>query len=317
MTAQEKAVVREKRARRITILDAMVVIATTACAQVMQLNRKKIARVAAFSTLGIVAIVVCYLVLLCHPGVLFSHSFTRGGVTLFSDEPIPSEPAGRILEEVVRRLSSSSLGAPGRINDLRVYICNRRWRFVLFANAKYKVGGLAYPPLSDNIFLREVRFHSNRLVGNSGQEATGARTVSYYIAHEIMHTLVARELGIVKHWLLPAWKNEGYADLVAKGGDFDFERAREQLRSGDRELDPKRSGLYLRYHLLVAYLLDHKGISADELLNRDFDQAQLEAEILAPEKTLDYHRDFERETAPSSPISPPTTAATGRPNKAP
>jgi hypothetical protein len=118
-------------------------------------------------------------------------------------------------------------------------------------------------------------------VGHSGQEAPGARTLSYFIAHEIMHTLVARELGILKHWRLPAWKNEGYADLVAKGGDFDYERAREQLRRHDRELDPKHSGLYLRYHLLVAYLLDHKGITVHELLNRDFDPAQLEAEILA------------------------------------
>lgn len=39
----------------------------------------------------------------------------------------------------------------------------------------------------------------------------------------------------------------------------------------------------LRYHLLVAYLVDYKGISVHELLNRDFDQAQLEAEILASE----------------------------------
>ena len=89
----------------------------------------------------------------------------------------------------------------------------------------------------------------------------GERTLSYYIGHEITHVLLARELGALKQWQLPAWKNEGYADLVAKGGEFDYERAREQLRRGDRELDPKRSGLYLRYHLLVAYLLERKGLS--------------------------------------------------------
>lgn len=111
----------------------------------------------------------------------------------------------------------------------------------------------------------------------------GRITLSYYIAHEIMHILVARELGILKQWQLPAWKNEGYADVVAKGGDFDYGRAREQLKRGDRELDPKRSGLYLHYHLLVAYLLDHKGVSISDLLNREFDPAQLEAEILASE----------------------------------
>jgi hypothetical protein len=69
--------------------------------------------------------------------------------------------------------------------------------------------------------------------------------------------------------------------MVANGGDFDYERAREQLRRGDPELDPKRSGLYLRYHLLVAYLLEGKGISVVEMLRREFAPAQLEAEILA------------------------------------
>ncbi len=95
---------------------------------------------------------------------------------------------------------------------------------MLFANSRSNAGGLAYPPLSDNIFLRAVHFPSNRLVGPSGREVPGARTLGYFITNEIVHTLVARELGIVKYWQLPEWKNEGYADLVANGGEFDFER---------------------------------------------------------------------------------------------
>jgi hypothetical protein len=247
----------------------------------MRLSRKKIARAVLFSTLGIVVVFALYLVLLCHPGLFFPYAFTRGGITLYSDEPIPPEAAGRVLEIVERRLARSPLAASGRVKDLRIYICNRRWRFVLFANTRYKVGGLAYAPLSDNIFLRTAHFDANRLVNDSGREVPGERTLSYYIVHEIVHVLVARELAIVKHWRLPAWKNEGCADLIAKGGDFDYERAREQLRRGDPELDPKRSGLYLRHHLLVAYLLDRKGISVGALFGREFDPAQLEAEILA------------------------------------
>jgi hypothetical protein len=249
----------------------------------MRLNRKKIARAVLFSIIGIVVVFALYLILLCHPGLFFRYAFTRGGITLYSDEPIPPEAAGRVLEIVECRLARSPLAASGWIKDLRIYICNRRWRFVLFANTRYKVGGLAYPPLSDNIFLRTAHFDANRLVGHSGREVPGERTLSYYIGHEIVHVLVARELGIVKHWRLPDWKNEGYADLVAKGGDFDYERAREQLRRGDPELDPKRSGLYLRHHLLVAYLLQHRGISVAEMLTREIDPAPLEAELLAPE----------------------------------
>jgi hypothetical protein len=249
----------------------------------MRPNHRQIARVAAFTVLGTVGLIGLYLFLLCHPGAFFAHSFARGGITLYSDEPIPPEPAGRILAEVERRLARSSLAAPARMRNLRVYICNCQWRFVLFTNTRYKVGGLAYAPLSDNIFLRTVHFRANRLVGYSGKEASGARTLTYYITHEIMHVLVERELGIVRHWRLPAWKNEGYADLIAKGADFDYEQVREQFRRGDPELDPKRSGLYLRFHLLVAYLLDRKGISVHELLSGDFDPARLEEEILASE----------------------------------
>ncbi len=66
----------------------------------------------------------------------------------------------------------------------------------------------------------------------------------------------------------------------ARGSDFDYDRAVDQLRSGDRALNPKLSGLYLRYHLLVAYLLDQKGISVRDMLTQPFDPAELEREIL-------------------------------------
>jgi hypothetical protein len=247
----------------------------------MKLDRKRIVRATMFVTLGLVILFVAYLVLLCHPGPFFGYTFARGGITVFSDEPIPPESAGRILEEVERRLALSPLAAPPRSEDLHIYICNRGWRFVLFANYRCNVGGLTYSPLTDNVFLRGVHFDANRLIGPSGNEVPGERTLSYFVAHEVGHVLLGRELGIVKYWQLPSWKNEGYADLVAKGEDFDYERAREQLRNGDRELDPQRSGLYLRYHLLVAYLLERKGISVGDLLSREFDPARLEEEILS------------------------------------
>ncbi len=115
----------------------------------MRLNRKKIARALLLVSLGIGAAFVLYLVLLCHPGPFFRHAFTRGGITVYSDEPIPAEPAGRILDEVERRVARSPLAAPARASDLRIYICNRRWRFALFANFRHRVGGLTYPPLTD------------------------------------------------------------------------------------------------------------------------------------------------------------------------
>ncbi len=241
-------------------------------------TRKRIAKVLILSSLGSIGLFAGYLVLLCQPGIFFEHSFTHGGVTLHSDEPIP-ESALRVLEDAADRLARSPLTQDLRAKDIHIYLCNRSWRFMLFANVHYHVGGLTYPPLSRNIFLRESRLDDNRLVGPSGREVPGERTLSYFVAHEIMHVLIADGIGPVAYWRLPDWKNEGYSDFIARGTDFEYQRAVDQLRRGDREMDPQRSGLYLRYCLLVAYLIN-RGTPLDVMLGREFEPADLELEIL-------------------------------------
>jgi predicted RecB family nuclease len=229
--------------------------------------------------LGMLGVFVLDLVLLCYPGMFFRHTFSRGAITLYSDEPIPAS-AERVLEDADKRLKRSPLFRERAAKKIRIYICNREWRFVLFANIRYKVGGLAYPPLTNNIFLRRAHIDANRLIGPSGNEVPGERTLRYFLAHEAVHTLIFEELGLSGYWRLPVWKDDGYADYIAKRNDFDYDHAVVQLRRGDRELDPLRSGLYLRYHLLVAYLLDRKGISVEEMLRQEFDPARLEEDIL-------------------------------------
>src|SRR5262245_58309081 len=248
------------------------------------LGWKRIAKTVLSWLLAFLAAFALYLSLLCHPGLFFRYSFTQGIVTLYSDEPILPRSAAQVLEEVERRLARSPLYHHQTARGIRVHLCNRRWRFLFFANIRHQVGGLTYPPLTDNIFLRPTRLDADRLIGPSGQEVSGERTLSYFIAHEIMHALIAGELGAGRYSRLPAWKDEGYADRIAKGIDFDYERAVRQLRRGDREMDPIRSGLYLRYRLLVTYLLDRKGINVHELLNREFDPARLEEEILKADR---------------------------------
>jgi hypothetical protein len=242
---------------------------------------RRVGKPAALSTLGIFAIFALYLVLLSHPGLFFKHTLTRGNITLCSDEPIPADSAGEVLDDVRKRLRRAPLFHQTTARQRTIYICNRNWRFVLFANFRHHVGGLTYAPLTDNIFLRAVHFDANRLVGMSGREVPGKRTLSYFIAHEITHTLVADELGAAGFWKLPTWINEGYADYVAKGADFSYEQATGQLRRADREMSPELSGLYLRYHLVVAHLLDEEGVSVTDLLNGEYEPAQIEKEILA------------------------------------
>ena len=56
---------------------------------------------------------------------------------------------------------------------------------------------------------------------------------------------------------------------------------RESLTHEAPEMDPRRSGLYRRYELLVDYLLDRRGMSVAELLSAPLDQRQIESQLLA------------------------------------
>jgi hypothetical protein len=244
-------------------------------------SMKRLIKAAILSVLAVFGCLALYLALLRHPGLFFRHTFAERSITLYSDEPIPSGSAEGVLERVEQRLARSPLFHPRSGDDIRIYICNRSWRFVLFANYRYNVGGLTYPPLSNNIFLRAANFDADRLIGPSRKEVAGERTLSYFIAHEITHTLTGNELGPFSYWSLPVWKDDGYSDYIAKGASFDYDDALAQLRRRDPKMDPRRSGLYLRYNLLVAYLLDRKRISVQEMLSHDFDRASLEAEMLA------------------------------------
>ena len=46
-------------------------------------------------------------------------------------------------------------------------------------------------------------------------------------------------------------------------------------------MNPHGSGLYRRYNLLVSYVMDIKGVSAQAMLTEPFDQAALERELRA------------------------------------
>jgi hypothetical protein len=229
------------------------------------------------------AMLILYGLLLCFPDPFFVYEFKSGPIVVRSDLPIPAT-AQSVLIESQRRLARSPFYDPSV--QRRVYVCNRPWRFLLFANIRYRAGGLTHPPLTNNIFLRAVDFDENRLISPSGIKVTGVRDLSYFIAHEVAHTLIADRVGSFAYVRLANWKDEGYSDYIAKGGAFSFNEQLRKLRVGDPELDPGRSGLYLRYHLLVAYLLDRKGVSPKELLEKDFDSSTIERELVTGQVPL-------------------------------
>jgi hypothetical protein len=229
---------------------------------------------------GVIAFVgptLAYVLMLGHPQPLFAHSVRVGNLELHSDRPF-EEAAGRdVLGRVAAKLAASPLDAPDTTHH--VFLCNARWRYRLFFLADLRASGLNYSPLTSNVFLRAGDIAGNRIISSRGTPVEGDRTLDYLITHEIVHTLCCRHLGSVRYHRLPQWTREGYADYVAKGSAIDYDAALRAMRAGDREMDFRRSGLYWRFHLLVAYLLEREGWSLDRLFATEFAPEAIEARV--------------------------------------
>lgn len=202
-----------------------------------------------------------YLVVLAYPQPLFAYEMRHAGIVLHSTQPVPAAMAAT-LERVRARLDRSPLSAAA--GDAHVFICHSRSLFALFARQNYRVGGIADWLVGQHVFLRESDMTADRLIGPSGHPVAADRPLSYFIAHELMHIATARSVGRHQYARLPQWVDDGYADYVAR--DIDYAAALHAFKGDARELDPARSGLYLRYHLMVAYLLERQGMTVSTLM---------------------------------------------------
>ena len=230
--------------------------------------------------LALAGVVGAWVALAIHPQPLFAYSAQRANVVLHARVPLPPQ-AGPLLDDVVRRVERSPLYDAGRTHH--VFLCDTPAVFALFALWDRRVGGIAQVHLGGNVFIRPANVERNRLVGRSGRETPGNRTLAYFIAHEVTHAMTADRIGRWRYLHLAAFQQEGYADHVAfaRPGPFDFARGRELLERDAPEMNPRRSGLYLRHEMTAAYLLQRRGMTVDELLAGPIDPAPVLAALRA------------------------------------
>ena len=90
------------------------------------------------AVLSFPALIIVYLLLLCFPGPFFPYEFRHGRIVVRSDLTIPltasRSSANRNGVWPCRRFMNRPSSG--------FYVCNRSWRFLLFANVRYRVGGL-------------------------------------------------------------------------------------------------------------------------------------------------------------------------------
>jgi hypothetical protein len=232
------------------------------------------------SILASVAVVLVALAVLAFPKPLFAHRHVERNFEVWSDQPIGAE-ISQVLNDAERRLRTSPLYDSSL--PVRIFICNADWRLRLYSQRlSARLGGVADTWLTHNVYLRRADIAGNRLVSPSGGDVTDAavRPLSYFIAHEVSHILVARRYGRLVGLSMPTWLMEGYADYVGKGGDFDVQENLALLQAGDARLDPALSGLYRRHHLAVALLVDRHKMPLERLFNAPPDEEAVLRDIL-------------------------------------
>jgi hypothetical protein len=212
--------------------------------------------------------------------VMFGHHMSQDNLELWSDRPFTIASGREVLENIEQRLSRSPL--PQGKAKRRIFIVNSDWRrYLLFLN-RPNAGGLNYFPLTSNVFIRAANVETGQVVGPSGHYVRPPRTLAYFAAHEIGHSLIGERIGIWQHALIPVWLNEGLADYIAFSGAYDLEKMTALFKSGDKSMDPTASGLYLRYRLMVTHALQQKSWTLDQLLHSRLSQEEAETELLPP-----------------------------------
>jgi hypothetical protein len=217
-------------------------------------------------------------------GIIVSSLFLVGvdHLSLHSDQAFSPADGRKILEQVQSKLAASPLYSVR--NHYAIFICNTQWRRAIFFFANRQAGSIVYHPLSSNVFLSGATIEENRLISPSGKPDVLGRRLDHFIAHEITHVLTGRATGWRRYHDLPTWIKEGYAEYIGSRGTFVYGEAVQAFRMGASKMNTPVAVPYLRYNLLVAYLLEERKWSPRQLFEispgQDEVEAMLKTEVL-------------------------------------
>lgn len=154
-----------------------------------------------------------YLGCLLWPQVFFSHHISYTHIEVYTTAAAPPALLATLSEAEVL-LARSPLYDTSFAE--KVFICGSLRQFGFFTRGRTYLGGLCDDRLTRNIFIHPADLAAGRLQPYYGWRDD--RPLSYFIAHEITHSLCSHYLG---RWSrrVPAWLWEGYADYIGLGAE--------------------------------------------------------------------------------------------------
>lgn len=218
------------------------------------------------------ALLLLYLGLLLFPQVMFAHSVSAHGITIYSRAPLPPE-ATECAERTATLLSHSELAVPGRRE--RVFVCDSPWLFRLF-NPAGTPFAISYP-VTDHVFVAAADFRKN--VARRYAPDFNTRSLSGVMAHEISHGLIRHRLGLLRSKRLPDWVNEGYCEYLVQESSFPEAEGLPLMASGQNH--PSPAYRYFTYRQMVRYLMEGRGLSFADVVARAGDSPTVQSEARA------------------------------------
>tara|TARA_R110002073_G_scaffold15279_2_gene60581 strand:- start:2 stop:709 length:708 start_codon:yes stop_codon:yes gene_type:complete len=218
------------------------------------------------SSSAVLVIGSIYCLFLLYPTPLFANKHQYRNFTIHSDTPIP-QSIEAVVDDTIQRLEASELYEPS--DNFKLYLCNKDWLFKFFTR-NGNAGGVVNFIISPNIFIRESEIASNQLIQpTSWKNSMEDRPLSYFIAHEAVHSL-QRKHDKFLIFKAPVAVTEGYAEYIAKAKSLSLEKLIESYRNSSPAMNPE-NGLYDRYNLYISFLIERKDYSFSRLVEEKID----------------------------------------------
>jgi hypothetical protein len=207
-----------------------------------------------------VSLIAIYLLLVAFPQPLYPYKASHRNFVVYSDTPVGDE-----IRVVIDRASALLETSPAYDStSVQTIFLSRGWtKLHLFAGTWF--GAFAVrSPLRGHIFIGGADPREDRTTRST--ERHNERPLSSVLAHEAMHNLLRAH----PHGRgLPTWKEEGYAEYVAGESSFEYEDGIRLLKNG--EVDRSMSFRYFTYRMMVAYMLEERGVLFSEFLRTPYD----------------------------------------------
>ena len=217
--------------------------------------------------------------IILNPGGEFKHQVWYQEFNVYSETPIGDE-LKVILDEVSFRLSQ----IPGYYQGkYKIFLCSNSETFGKFADIVGKPNrtqGFNLQPLN-YIFINASLVEEIRTQNINGYKYNILEgNIAHIIAHEIVHQLIADQLGYFKMRGTDSWKLEGYCEYAAslemKKMDslYQFTDFYTDYFSGKYSELPSGKIFYIKSALITEYYLDHKNKLFEDLIKTEevFDQ---------------------------------------------